>query len=82
MKGNNKIVTLRRCPKQVGKPRKRIQKITPTSWSIDGGRPMKWSPEEMPRIKWQRERCPAEKDSYQIGVWMMETNSSPKRCSN
>jgi len=51
MKGNDKIVTLRRCPKQVGKPRKRIQKITPTSWSIDGGRLIKWSPEEMPRIK-------------------------------
>jgi len=80
MKGNDKIVTLRRRPKQVGKPRKRIQKITPTSWSIDGGRLRKWSSEEMPRIKWQRERHPAEKDFYQIGVWIMETNGGPKRC--
>jgi len=39
------------------------------------------APEEMPRIKWQRERHLAEKDSYQIGVWMMETNGAPERCS-
>ena len=36
--------------------------------------------EEMPRIKRQRERCLAEKDSYQIGVWTMETNGAPERC--
>jgi len=38
------------------------------------------APEEMPRIKQQRERCPAEKNSYQIGVWTMETNGAPERC--
>jgi len=37
-------------------------------------------PEEMPRIKQQRERRLAEKNSYQIGVWTIETNGAPERC--
>jgi len=40
------------------------------------------APEEIPRIKRQRERHPEEKDSYQIGVWMMETNGAPEKCPN
>jgi len=38
--------------------------------------------EEMLKVKWQRKRHPAEKDSYQIGVWTMETSGTPERCPN
>jgi len=62
MEGNNKVVALRRRPKQVGKSRKHIQNDNSNKLKYGWRETNEVVPlKRCPEIKWQRKRRPVEK---------------------